>query len=160
MRFITKLFLSLCLVVGLGAAVSSNAQIDSEARVKAYVPYSFVVNNTTMPAGTYIVTVSDNDAADLNVLEIKSENGKIAVLFETVPVQATRIERRSELVFDKIGDTYFLSRVFMSGDQGGNELLKSKKQKRLEESGSTAETQRVEASPVQAKAGRVAGKTN
>ena len=158
MRFITKLFLSLCLVVGLGATLTSNAQLDSSAGIKANIPHSFVVNNTTLPAGTYMITVSDNDSADLNVLEIRSTNGKTAVFFDTEPVNVARKARQSELVFDKIGDTYFLSRVFMRGDEGGNQLLKSKKEKRLEEGGSTAETQRVEATPVQAKAGRLAGK--
>ena len=160
MRFITKLFLSLCLVVGLGATLTSTAQIESDASIRANIPHSFVVNNTTLPAGTYTITVSDNDSADLNVLEIRSTNGKSTVLFETEPVNVRRTARRSELVFDKIGDTYFLSRVFMRGDEGGNELFKSKRQKRLEEGGSTAESQTIEASPVRTRTARQTAKAN
>jgi hypothetical protein len=153
MKTITKLFLSLCLVVGLGATLTSNAQIESDATIRANIPHPFVVNNTTLPAGTYVITVPDT-SSDLNVLEIRSANGKTAVLFDTEPVNVTRTMRKSELVFDKIGDTYFLSRVFMSGDEGGNQALKSKKQRRLEESGSVAESQSIEASPVQAKSAK------
>jgi len=54
-------------------------------------------------------------------------------------------------VFDKIGDTYFLSRVFLQGDEGGSQLRKSKTQQRLEENGSIAESQSIAASPSQAK---------
>ena len=154
MRFITKLFLSLCLVVGLGATLTSNAQIDSDVRIKANVPHSFVVNNTTLPAGTYWIRVSDNDSPDLYELEIQSANGKTTVFFETEPVKVKGTARPGELVFDRIGDTYFLSRVFMRGDEGGNQLLKSKRQKRLEEGGATAESQTIEGSPVQAKTAR------
>ena len=154
MRFMTKLFLSLCLVVGLGATLSSNAQIESDASIRVNIPHSFVVNNTTLPAGTYTITVADNDHSDLNVLEIRSTNGKSGALFDTEPVNVRRMARQSELVFDKIGDTYFLSRVFMRGDEGGNELFKSKRQKRLEESGSTAESQTIEASPVRTRTAR------
>jgi hypothetical protein len=150
MKMITKLVLSLCLIAGLGAALTSNAQIQSDATIRANISHSFVVNNTTLPAGTYVITVPDT-TSDLNVLEIRSTNNKTAVLFDTEPVNATRIMQQSELVFDKIGDTYFLSRVFMSGDEGGNQVLKSKRQKRLEESGSTAESSSIPASKVQAK---------
>ena len=157
MKIITKLFLSLCLVVGLGAALTSNAQIQSDATIRVNVPYAFVVNNTTLPAGAYVITVPDT-SSDLNVLEIRNANYKTAVLFDTEPVTGTRIMRRSELVFDKIGDTYFLSRVFMSGDEGGNQVLKSKKQRRLEESGSVAESQSIPASPMQPKSSKQAAR--
>ncbi|HXQ37049.1 MAG TPA: hypothetical protein VN843_23770 [Anaerolineales bacterium] len=98
-----KLFLSICLVVGLGAMLTSNAQIQSDATIKANITHPFVVNNTTLPAGTYVVTVPET--TDLSILEIRSANDKTAVLFETEPVKVTRTARQSELVFDKIGET-------------------------------------------------------
>jgi hypothetical protein len=153
MRVISKLFLSLCLVVGLGATLTSNAQIESDATIRANIPYSFVVNNTMLPAGTYVITVPDT-SSDLNVLEIRSANRKMAVLFDTEPVNINRMARNSELVFDQIGDTYFLSRIFMSGDEGGNQVLKSKKEKRLEENGGIAQSRSISATPVQAKSAR------
>jgi len=149
MKVITKLFLSLCLVVGLGATLTSNAQIQSDATVKANIPHSFVVNNTTLPPGSYTIRVAD-DYSNLNVLEIRSANGKTNVLFDTEPVNLPRVMSRSELVFDRIGDTYFLTRVFMRGDESGNQVLKSKEQRRLEESGSTAKTWSMPASVVKA----------
>jgi hypothetical protein len=109
-----------------------------------------VVNNTTLPAGSYAVRVAD-DYQDLTVLEIQSANGKTTVFFDTEPVSLARTMRNSELVFDKIGDTYFLSRVFLSGDESGNQLLKSKRQRRLEENGSTAASESIAATRIQAK---------
>src|SRR6185369_17506659 len=116
MKIVTKLFLSLCLVAGLGATLT-NAQIRSDATIRANIPYSFVVNNTTLPAGTYVITVVDAYASDLSVLEIRSANSKTAVLFETDPVTVPGRAAQTELVFDKIGDTYFLSKVFLQGDE-------------------------------------------
>jgi hypothetical protein len=55
---------------------------------------------------------------------------------------------------DKIGDTYFLSKVFLEGDDGGNQLLKSKMQRRLEENGSIAESHSIAASPALAKSSK------
>ena len=158
MKIITKLFLSLCLVLGLGATLTSNAQIESDASIRANIPHSFVVHNKTLPPGTYTITVPDV-SSDLNVMEIRSVNDKVAVLFNTEPINAVRIARHSELVFEKIGDNYFLSQVFLKGDEGGNQLPKSKKERRLEQGGAVAERYSISAEPMSAKAAKqTAGK--
>jgi hypothetical protein len=146
MKIVTKFFLSLCLVAGLGATLTANAQIRSDATIRANIPYSFVVNNTTLPAGTYVIRVADQYANDLTVLEIRSANAKTAVFFETDAITGPGLAERTELVFDKLGDTYFLSKVFLKGNEGGNELMKSKMQRRLEENGSITEKQSIPAS--------------
>ena len=140
MKIVTKFFLSLCLVAGLGATLRANAQIRSDATIKANIPYSFVVHNTTLPAGTYTIKLADPDGNDQTLLVIRSANDKTAVLFETATIQVPNLAPRTELVFDKVGDTYFLSKVFLEGDEGGNEVLKSKRQRSLEENGSIAES--------------------
>ena len=150
MRIVTKLFLTICLV-SLGATLTANAQIRSDAQIRANIPYSFVVNNTTLPAGGYVITVVDPLAS---VLKIRSANGKTAVLFDTETVAVPGLAPHTELVFDKIGETYFLSRVFLEGDGGGNQLLKSKMQRRLEENGSIAESHSIAASPALAKSSK------
>jgi len=157
MKIVTKLFLSLCLVAGLGATLT-NAQIRSDAAIRANIPYAFVVNNTTLPGGTYVITVDDPYGSDTSVLEIRSANGKTAVLFDTDPITGPRLAPQTELVFDKIGDTYFLSKVFLKGDGGGNQVLKSKTQRRLEENGAIAESHSIAASPAQAKVSKGAAR--
>ena len=154
MKIVTKFFLSLCLVAGLGATFTTRAQIRSDATIRANIPHSFVVNNTTLPAGTYVITVVDVDVSDLTVLEIRSANAKTAVLFDTQSVTVPGLAPQTALGFDKIGDTYFLSRVFRKGDEGGNQLLKSKMQRRLEENGSIAESHSIAATPALAKSSK------
>jgi hypothetical protein len=105
---------------------------------QAKIPYGFVVGDTTLPAGTYEIGVADDHA--LNVLQIQSANGKTKILFATESIQLSSAKRDSKLVFDKVGDTYFLSRVFLGGDDSVNELPKSKRQRKLEEQGLTAAT--------------------
>jgi hypothetical protein len=158
MKIVTKFFLSLCLVAGLGATLTASAQIQSDSRIRANIPYSFVVNNTTLPAGTYLITVVYLNGSDLTVLKIGSANGKTAVFFNTEPVTVSGSAPQTELVFDKIGDTYFLSRVFLEGDEGGNQLPKSKTQRRLEENGSIAESRSIAGSPALAKSSKRAAR--
>jgi hypothetical protein len=149
-EMISKLFLSLCLIVGLSAVMATNAQIESDATIYTNIPHSFIVRDTTLPAGEYMLKVAD-DYNDLNVLEIRSRQGHMAVIFETETVEANRAPGRSELVFNKIGDNYFLSQVFLRGDASGNELPKSRMMKRLEDSGLKAEMHSIAATKKQSK---------
>jgi len=67
-------------------------------------------------------------------------------------LQSVRLKTTGERM--KTGDTYFLSKVFLEGDEGGNQLLKSKMQRRLEENGSIAESHSIAASPALAKSSK------
>ena len=53
MNIVPKLFLSLCLV-RLGETLTANGQIRSDSTIIANIPYSFVVNNITLPEGKYV----------------------------------------------------------------------------------------------------------
>ena len=141
---ISKLFLSLCLMIGLSAVMTTNAQISSGTTLEVNIPHSFIVRDTTLPAGKYTVRVAD-DYANLNVLEIRSVDRPTAVLFDTESVQLNGPAPNTELVFDKIGDNYFLSRVLLSGDESGSQLLKSRMQRRLEDGGTKSETHSIAA---------------
>ena len=143
MKMISKLFLSLCLVIGLSAVMTTNAQIDSDVTIEANIPHSFIVRDTTLPAGKYTIRVVDDNNADLNLLEIRSVDRRTAVFFETESVQLNGRAQATELVFDKLGDNYFLSRVFLSGDESGNQLPKSRMQRKLEDGGMKAETHSI-----------------
>ena len=147
---IRKLFLSLCLIIGLSAVIAANAQIESDGTLEVNIPDSFIVRDTTLPAGRYMIKVAD-DYSNLNVLEIRSIKGHTSVFFDTESVQLPREARHSELVFDKIGDNYFLSRVFLGGNESGNQLAKSRMQQRLEDSGAKAETHSITVSRKESK---------
>ncbi|MEK6336674.1 MAG: hypothetical protein AABM67_17240 [Acidobacteriota bacterium] len=139
---ISKLFMSLCLVIGLGAVMTTQAQIESDVTIMANIPHAFVVRDTTLPAGKYTVRMADANE-NSNVLEIRSAKGKMAVLVETQPIDEVGAAGRTELVFDQIGDQWFLSKVFLKGDDSGNQLEQTKMQRRLEDGGLKAEIRSV-----------------
>jgi len=149
-EMIRKLFLSLCLIIGLSAVIAANAQIESDGTLEVNIPHSFIVRDTTLPAGRYMIKVAD-DYSNLNLLEIRSIKGHTSVFFETESVQLPREARHSELVFDQIGDNYFLSRIFLGGDESGNQLAKSRMQQRLEDGGAKAEAHSIAATRKESK---------
>jgi hypothetical protein len=143
MRYVNKLFLALCLSLCLGA-VAANAQIASDATVVANIPYVFVVGKTMLPAGKYTIKAAD-EYDDLNLMVISSADGRTSVFFDTEGVQPDQMPSKSELVFDKVGDTYFLSEILVAGYNSGNRLPKSPMEEALEGKGQKAETHAVSA---------------
>jgi hypothetical protein len=135
-KYVGRTLLILCIVAGIGG-ITATAQIDSDMTVEVNIPHAFVVRDTTLPAGKYAIKVLDE--SNLNVLEIRSANRRTAVLFETQDVHAERTPRQTEVVFDRVGDQYFLSQVWVSGSDNGAQVEKTKMEQRLEADGKTAE---------------------
>lgn len=82
-----------------------------DRQVKATVPFSFMVGDKTMPAGTYTIT-SRSSAPDL----IAIHNWYLRVTVQAMgrPDQ-TNTERANVLVFHQYGNRYFLSRIRSDG---------------------------------------------
>lgn len=142
MKTVSKLFLSVCLVMSLGA-VAAHAQLETDIAIEANIPHAFIVRDTTLPAGKYTIKVADQ--GNPNVLEIRSADGRTSVLFDTEIKQANRTPGKSELVFNQMGDTSFLSQVFVEGNDTGNQLPKSRMEQRLEDKGLKSEKHSVAA---------------
>src|SRR5258707_892767 len=119
-QYVKKIFVASCLLMAFGA-VAAQAQIESDVTIEANIPYSFIVGNTTLPAGKYAIKALDNDPG---VLEIRSADNRTAVFIETESAQANQEPSKSELVFNKVGDKYFLAQVWLEGHKDGNQIAK------------------------------------
>ena len=150
MKNLGKLFMALCLFT-VGGGIVANAQIDSDITITANVPFTFVVGNTTLPAGKY--DIRNIDEGTLRVLELSSVNGRTRIVFETDDAQTRDGEpaSKTELIFDKVGDKYFLSQVWVAGNDSRSQLVKSKMEKGLEGGGGQSERHSIAAIPKQKK---------
>jgi hypothetical protein len=91
---------SLCgLVVGAGA--------ETHREVTVKIPYEFVVDGRTLPAGTYTVSrLSDDRLAGLSIFSY--ERSGVLVLtnqFENRPGDEAKVR------FERVGDMYYLSSI-------------------------------------------------
>jgi hypothetical protein len=66
------------------------------------------------------------------LMEIRSDDGKSTAMFLTIGRQEKDASMPSELIFNKYGDSLFLSQIVEQGEIDGAEVLKSKMEKRLE----------------------------
>jgi hypothetical protein len=99
------------------SAVPGHAQ--DEAKIKATIPFNFVVGNKELKAGDYVI---ESSLAN-NALRFRSEDGDVQQIAFTVPIETHRTGNHERLLFHHDGDQYFLSQVWLSGDEDGRELI-------------------------------------
>jgi hypothetical protein len=105
----------------------AHAQIIGNLEVN--IPFQFHAGDAKLPPGKYIVHPMDN--TDLTVMEITNPDGSIAALFQVHEAEANSAPAKSELIFNKYGNRYFLSKVFDEGNPSGSEVLKSTYEKKV-----------------------------
>lgn len=129
-RQLLSLFIVVVLALSIGLR-KTYAQIAGDLEVN--IPFSFHVGNAKLPPGKYHIHVLDH--SDLTVLEITSADDSTSVLFEVETTPANSSPAMSELIFNKYGNAYFLSRVSDEGSAGGIKVLASRYEKRVDQEG-------------------------
>lgn len=107
-------------IVFAAAAVSTKGQ--STPRVKAEIPFEFVVGDKTLPAGEYWVLSTNQDGSALRIRNEKTSEGANRL---TNSIEPRRSDTRARLVFHRYGQTYYLAEVWAGGDATGRQLLRS-----------------------------------
>ncbi len=113
----------------------AHAQITGELEVN--IPFQFYAGDTKLPAGQYVVRMLDN--TDSKVMEISTPDGSTSALFEVEDAQADAAPSKSELIFNKYGNRYFLANVFDEGNPDGTRLPESQYEKRVGQAAAEAQ---------------------
>jgi hypothetical protein len=126
-----KLLIAFSVFVAVAGTSPARAQVVHT--IVADIPFSFTVKNKVMPAGEYTVKRVSSDKP--GVMEIRSSDGHERAVFLVRSTQLAKEPSESELVFDRVGEQYFLSEIFESWDNLGVQLQKSHAEKKLEKTG-------------------------
>jgi hypothetical protein len=113
MRKLSINFVLVTIVTAAMAVVTASIARAAEDQVVVRVPFSFIVGDTRLPAGAYIVKEMSED---LSVVSIASMDGRHSVLTMTIALPGDEAAVQPEVVFEKFGGQYFLARVL--GDDG------------------------------------------
>ena len=113
----------------------ASAQIIGNLEVN--IPFQFHAGNAKLPAGKYVIHMLDN--SDLAIMEISSLDGSTSALFQVQDAEANSTPAKSELIFNKYGNRYFLAKLFDEGNANGSEVSKSSYEKKISQA--TAEAQ-------------------
>ena len=114
----------------------AHAQIIGD--LEANIPFQFHAGNTKFPPGKYVIHVLDN--SDLKVMEISTADGSTTALFEVHDAEANSVPAKSELIFNKYGNRYFLAKLFDEGNANGSEVSKSSYEKKIGQATTEAQT--------------------
>jgi hypothetical protein len=122
--FMISMFFSLFVVL---AGVSAFA---GEDRVKANIPFDFIAGRKMLPAGEYTIERGMSNQRDL--LLIRSADNHHVLFLWAVDTIARETPRETDLVFNKVEDKYFLSRIWIAGEDTGREIPKPRVERELE----------------------------
>lgn len=103
----------LALVVALSAA-PGHAQ--DQPKVKATIPFNFVVGSKQLKAGEYIVQQFGLPGSQN--LRFRGEDGDVEQIVFTLPIETNKTGNHERLVFHRYGDQYFLSQVWFAENEG------------------------------------------
>lgn len=93
----------------------------AQSQLRANVPFAFKMGKAQLPAGSYQITKAER------TITIRGENtAAVALVTSTYPNSGN-----PRLVFNHVGDQYFLSQIWGAGDSGMS-LPASKLEKELQ----------------------------
>ena len=119
-----KKYFSLVLVAA-ALLFASTAQAQ-EILVKANIPFDFVVGDTVYSAGTYTIAPA---LYSTSAMLLEGPDARNIVMSNHC--SSALPSKTTVLVFDRMGDTYFLNQVRVQGRSDGREFPKSKAERKL-----------------------------
>ncbi len=118
-------FAMVLLVVMTGVlGASAEAQGNGCPQLRASIPFEFKVGKATLPAGDYEIQCSSS-TTDQKILQLSERDKSGQALIRTSVVNGTR-GRITRIVFNRYGDQYFLTQLWMAGEATGMQVLKSR----------------------------------
>jgi hypothetical protein len=112
-------------LIGLGMLMATSAAYAQTREVKANIPFNFIVENATFPAGNYVFH-------DLSVgsraMAIQSADHKLTRMVVPNACESDSAARTTSLLFRRYGDQYFLTQVWTAGKDIGRQLPESRRE--------------------------------
>ena len=118
------------MVLLIATFLPGQAGAQSFNTIKANIPFSFTVGKTAFSSGTYLVERLFRSGS--RGIVIHSEDNKQSLLSLTFSDQALEPKEETTLVFHRYGDQYFLSQIWIGGDETSISLPKSRAERELE----------------------------
>jgi len=108
------------LILGVSCVLSAlPGHAQEPTRVKVNIPFDFVVGDKQLTAGDYVI----DSVLDGRVMMLRNKHGVVQQIAFAVPVETKKTGNHERVLFRHDGDRYFLSQIWFSGDDNGEELI-------------------------------------
>ena len=112
--------------VALTLAAAAGLYAQNSTPVSATVPFDFIVGKYLLPAGDYSV-----QQASAGMTVIRSADRKTNLTIMTHTARSVIRQEQTRLVFNRYGNEYFLSKVWIEGSEAGTEARPNKRENEL-----------------------------
>ncbi len=114
MKKLVIVAVSLMFVVFGSVIAASPATVPS---LTLKVPFEFYAGNHLLPAGEYVIEMLRGNSASAagSIIAVRARDGSIYRLLQTLPRASSEVKPPYHVIFTRLGDTYFLSKVQNSG---------------------------------------------
>ena len=116
-------FSAIALLACLTVALPTNAGAQTN-KMRAAVPFDFQVNGMAMPAGQYIFESSINGG----IIYLTTPEG-VRHAAITLPLGNPNNPKKPQVVFERLGERYRLSEIWVNGGGAGSGLRQTKAEK-------------------------------
>ena len=120
---------ALSLISLLSLLLVAGSAVAQTIHVRADIPFNFAVGSKTYPAGTY--EIGSVDSANNKTLLLKARDGSASAMINSNTAESLKPANKTKLVFNRYGDRYFLSQIWMNGATLGHQLPKNSREKEI-----------------------------
>jgi hypothetical protein len=86
-------------------------------------PFPFYAGNVKLPAGSYSISEPDENASTVLIRNIAGTKGEFITF---IPTRSLDSQKKSDVTFQKYGDTGYLQTLSIEGDTDGIEFPRTK----------------------------------
>jgi hypothetical protein len=97
-------------------------------KVNANVPFDFIVNGATMPAGEYSVESLDSYGKVLVIGNLTSGAKSLVVATSCIALESAD---QTKLIFRRYANSYFLRQIWVAGNDAGHEIPPTAREREL-----------------------------
>jgi hypothetical protein len=131
MKMLGRGFVVIAVLTGLSFVSSAWAQGTNTIEFKVTSP--FVVGDAKLPAGTYTIRQDPDNKLEW---EITNDSKGFSAFFPTEPLSPTTPSQKTEITFQKYGNTLVLKELWIPGFSTGFSVLTSYAEKQAAKAGS------------------------
>ncbi len=117
------------LIVFVLTLAASQMYVLSAPLIEANIPLAFTIQGKNLPAGRY--AIDRVWSSNTGILVIRSNDNRFKTIFSSDASEKALAPKETELVFDKLGNHYFLREVWTVGENIGRDVPEAKAEKEL-----------------------------
>ena len=136
-------------VIVVGMLLATNVVAQTSQELVANIPFNFTVCREQLPAGKY--KVRPVTSANPRIVLVATADNRPIEMICTHDVQSKKPATTGKLIFNRYGNQYFLSELWLQGETTGRQLGKTEAEDALFRASETKKREKVTVKVIESK---------